>query len=177
MSDLHVTATPDLLDGWTGQALLQTQGARWVEGVVLDGDHAAHFVGGSVYRDSIELDLIRRIRLDLSRAECRDRVCRVLAARLLREVPANGDGYSWRMEPVSCSWELQTHNRNWMARFAADTSGWFAVDEGNRTGRFPSRSVPALADLDPDDDTRLPDGSRRVDALALAACWREVSRG
>ena len=29
--------------------------------------------------------------------------------------------------------------------------------------------VPALAHLDPTDDTRLPDGSRRVDALALKA--------
>lgn len=38
-----------------------------------------------------------------------------------------------------------------------------------------------VADLDPHDDTRLPDGSRRVDALALAAVWRavagEVTRG
>ncbi|MCA9566943.1 MAG: hypothetical protein KC656_03835 [Myxococcales bacterium] len=37
--------------------------------------------------------------------------------------------------------------------------------------------VPATADLDPHDETRLPDGSRRVDALAMAAVWRAVSHG
>lgn len=37
--------------------------------------------------------------------------------------------------------------------------------------------VPATADLDPHDDTRLTDGSRRVDALALAAAWRAVPHG
>ena len=38
-------------------------------------------------------------------------------------------------------------------------------------------AVPALADIDPHDDTRLPDGSRLVDALALAIVAREVLRG
>lgn len=34
--------------------------------------------------------------------------------------------------------------------------------------------LPALAEIDPHDDTRLPDGSRLVDALALAAVCRAV---
>jgi hypothetical protein len=39
----------------------------------------------------------------------------------------------------------------------------------------PSRDVPALDDLDPADDTRLPDGSRRVDAIALGRVCRHVA--
>jgi len=169
MSDLTIPATRELLDGWCGPVLTEAMVAAGVdEGSV----HVGHVIGHNtrVYGWSSDWYRIDSLRLDLARAEVRDRVCRALAGALLRDVPPNGDGFSWRWEYPS-AWRLVSHNLNWSAGFARDTSNWFAANEGNRTGRFPSRSVPGLADLDPDDDTRLPDGSRRVDAEALRLAW------
>lgn len=84
--------------------------------------------------------------LDLSRAECRDRVVRVLG------------GTDWVYVPSVVGWRL------WLDRQPSDRG----------EGRYYPASGPALAGLDPTDDTRLPDGSRLVDALALAAVARHV---
>lgn len=174
MTDERLLApcTRALLEGWTGPVhITQIRPAPAVCIGEFRADGLVHLwaeTGDAVVRPE-------SLSLDLSRTECRDRVARVLAGLLLRGIPPNGDGFSWRAD--FGGWQLRSHNANWWAGFGADTSRWFGADEGNRTGRHPSRSVPTLRTLDPHDDTRLPDGSRLVEALALAAVWREVSRG
>ena len=72
MSDLHIDATPDLLDGWTGPVLLEERGTpNWIPGAAVDGKHVMAWIGPVGFYDVVS-DRVR-LRLDLSRAECRDR--------------------------------------------------------------------------------------------------------
>lgn len=100
---------------------------------------------------------IGTVYLDLARAECRTHGG-IAAARLLypgevivlaavapgRRFFGAGDLVEWGV----FTWEPQ------------DGSRWRALD---------GRHFPALDELNPHDDARLPDGSRRVDAMALKA--------
>ena len=130
MSDLLLPATAALLDGWCGPVTVYAS----EETCVVDG--CAWSLGG--FWES--LDAMGPMTLDLSRAECRDRVARHLTRD--RDEPVPG--------PARLVWRGNTNDLH---------------IGGVRVAR--STDVPALLDLDPEDDTRLPDGSRVVDALAL----------
>ncbi len=154
---LLLLATAALLEGWFGPVVLPD---RVVHGVIVGhgwDDLVYVWAGGSVegYR---ALDLL----LNLSRAEVRDRVARVVAGWRWR-VDLDGGSVSWGHQPVEHErhrWTLES-NRGVMEF----RPSWARKHEGN---------IPALADLDPSSDTRLPDGSRLVDALALGAVVRVV---
>lgn len=166
-SDLLIEATPELLQGWTGPVLADDAPAIADNGEVL-------VTGKWWWWGNFT------IRLDLSRAEVRDRVARCLAAV---EGIEPGGCWDWTGGP---NWAL------WCRAPKGQHAGSPAIDSYRRAyvpevtkemrrtmerhdiGRL-YRAVPALADLDPSSDERLPDGSRRVDALALARCW-EASR-
>lgn len=167
MSDpkaLLLKATPELLEGWCGPGKVV-----WGDGLVedcvirtIDGD--PHFWTEEVcdwWRAS-DTDIMRfAIHLDLARAECRDRVARVVAARV-GAIPG----------------ERFFHYRDGCWRFERGFS--FCADRSPEQWRIPftvDLVVVALATLDPHDDTRLSDGSRLVDALALHAAATEVLHG
>jgi hypothetical protein len=108
--------------------------------------------------------------LDLSRAECRDRVARAIAAiyRPARAACTAPDWY-WCDDGVDAS----RLDPEWMLSQGVDLLRWYVPGPARSSHEV---SVPALGALDPGDGARLSDGSRLVDALALAAVWREVSR-
>ena len=158
-----------LLDGWTGP----------VHGYVHAGVPCRAICTGDTTDDgrillSTEkgdaLELPADLSLDLSLAECRDRVVRALVATYRPKRSActapdwfwSDGGYD---DPSVPEWTLSQ---------GADLLRWYAPGAARIIHEV---SVPALGALDPGDDARLPDGSRLVDALALAAVWREVSRG
>ena len=112
--------------------------------VMLDG--RANATGGLVLDEDVDLDL--------SDAATRDRLARWLAARVGLEVGCTAPRWFWHVA-MRC-WVLG-HGR-------LESSRSFSFD-----GRVTDHEVPPLSDLDgADDDTRLPDGSRLVDAVALA---------
>lgn len=95
-----------------------------------------------------------RVEADLSDRSTRNRVAEWLAGRVGLEVGSTAPvwvGYidGWRLLGTE-------HTQGNLRLFTWDTGG-------TRTA-----TVPALADLHPVDDRRLPDGSRFVDAWALA---------
>ncbi len=96
--------------------------------------------------------------LDLSDAATRDRCLRWLAGRV--ELPKGCGAPTWKWHSALRCWLLSDGDGH-CHTFARD---WLYVEH----------HVPTLADLDPTDDTRLSDGSRLVDALALAAVLRHV---
>ena len=156
-SDLLTPATAELLAGWCGP-------------VVFDGTTAVVVDDGTVTVPGWGWQPLHehapRLSLDLSRAECRDWAARVLAKRVGVRVGTaaprwEGAHDGWRL----CGEESYTGN---LRLFTADMRG--------RTGGRLLVHVPALDALDPSDDTRLPDGSRHVDALALRLCL-EATRG
>lgn len=148
---LLLQATPALLDGWCGPVEVDGRETVVDRGRVLDfadWEPAEDFIAG--------------VWLDLSRAECRDRVARVVAAVL--GVPLAERGALW-MHQGAGIWGLFCGSRSFLfkgkpdRRFSPNNPTW----------------VKNLDSLDPEDDTRLPDGSRLVDALALAIVAREVA--
>lgn len=169
---LLVQATPDLLEGWCGPV------------VVRDRTTEHH----TVWQNGGWLDTFTRrwrplgdgnVHLDLSRAECRDRVARVLA-RVLGGTAPNGVTWSCNSYHRRKCWHLFCHGAPMLDR---DGSGRPRPVPPSRPQHFggqawPNRGwylhVPALSALKNNDDTRLPDGSRLVDALALAEVWRAV---
>jgi len=162
MSDerLRIPATRALLEGWCGPVL--ERGTRVIAcGITPKGlcDVAVPSTGrfGCVP--------IALISLDASHAEVRDRVCRVLAATLYTDGPHSS----------ACV----VPGRRGLGGAPGLLFGLLTVtpEDGDRWRWFDDDRAPALAALDPNDDTRLPDGSRLVDALALAAVAREVTRG
>lgn len=163
---LLIKATPELLEGWCGPVRVPDPAWRSaaVWGPSEDPDCPGCWLTWAPFL-GLQQWIADQIRLDLSRAECRDRVVRVLAWEC-RYVP---EGAWW--------WNIG--DGRWSLR--APLGG----GKGYVTFRSPGSPEPsearpevsALADLDPTDNTRLPDGSRLVDALALAAVWREVTRG
>ncbi len=98
--------------------------------------------------------------LNLSRAECRDRVARWVAGRVSPPQRVT-EGVRWR--------QIGT---------VADRAAWSLTSDGGDQTQFGAERgwirVPALAALSPSDPARLPDGCRRVDAEALAVVARFV---
>lgn len=168
---LLVPATHSLLDGWCGP-VRTPKGAEVSIGRVdiEDGPFGPVLAALTVrLSDGVEhwLDL-RNIALDLSRAECRDRVARVLAAQL------RGDRVPTAIAP---EWTPHLRTRSAAGGLGhVNDGGWWHLWIGGYR-RFDAGAIDALSALDPHDDARLPDGSRLVDALALAAVAREVLRG
>ena len=126
--DLLLKATPELLTGWCGPISLGGVPAAW--------DPWSQCIIADVF-GSHDMP----IRFDMTRAECRDRVARVLAGVLY---PDETD----------------------IERMTGGSSPWWL----DWAGHIPT----LLTTLDPNDDTRLADGSRRVDAMALLLVAREV---
>lgn len=165
-SRLLVPATPALLEGWCGPVLAHVYDKP--EPCVLIGpsvlelddgtevmDYALHVVDGETF-DTAPVD---DIALDLSRAECRDRVARVLAPPGLGAIAPR----------LVC--EVAHTGGIWLVFL--DEEGGNVVLDDEQPARWP---WPVDLDRHPTDDTELPDGSRLVDALALAAVAREVLR-
>ena len=100
---------------------------------------------------------VRLLYLDLTLKQCRDCVDGVVGEKL---AGSRGVGVLF-YSPGTGGWSMA---------FSAGHLGVHFSPDGPHDGIH----VPALADLDPHDDTRLPDGSSRVDALALLAVAREV---
>ena len=172
-AELLIPATPELLTDWCGP--VWWSGRLWASlGAFLTPDGPvvtlAPLAAASVLAPLTHADL-HEVRMPLARAEVRDRVVRVLASRLGHagerpEVLLTEDGYSIVVGDVL---DADGHMYVW------DRNGNPA-----RVGRVAVPAlvaVPSLADLDPTDDTRLPDGSRRVDAVALGRVWLEVCGG
>ncbi len=166
---LLIPCTRALLEGWTGPVHGYVSGGLPTRAVCI-GDFDAN---GDVYLwTEVGSDPVppSSLSLDLSRAECRDRVARVLVAtyRPARSACTAPDWY-WcddgddgpQAEP------------EWTLNQGADLLRWYVPGPARSDHEV---SVPALGAVDPGDGARLPDGSRIVDALALAAVWREVSR-
>lgn len=110
------------------------------------------------------------IALDLSDATGRAHAAWWLADREGLSVPA---WPSWRKSGHAL-WALRTPWRYGQTAGAPPIDGMerryqpdAAPEHAARRWPLLYRTVPALAALDPDDDTRLPDGSRWVDAEAL----------
>jgi hypothetical protein len=168
MSDpLLIPASPALLDGWVGPVLVDDGSGDLLPCVHLGVAHewegwvALGELGtrpGQPVVDALQRP-ISDVFLDLRRAEVRDRCARVVAPLVFDDLDA---------EDVILS--------------ACGGPGQFAVSP--MFGMGISICTVKVGDrwrgreecdhLDPMDDTRLPDGSRRVDALALAAVVRQV---
>lgn len=169
-SDLLTPATADLLEGWTGPVVARDR-AGGDEPAIVDGDNQVVWLldGSTVDYNTSYLPVLFddqmnhvEILLDLSRAECRDRVARCLAVRLY---PAEAPFVAAAVVPGRRAF-------GWPEGLTFGLSV-VTVADGERWRAFDCDEVAAL---DPSDDTHLPDGSRRVDALALQLCW-EASRG
>lgn len=96
------------------------------------------------------------VRLDLADSATRDRAIRWLAAK--------ADGIYVGSGPPM--WRPSGKVRQW--RGERMLQSWAVYGSTRGECRFSGNEIPALTDLDRADDTRLPDGSRRVDAHALA---------
>jgi hypothetical protein len=157
VTDLLIPATRALLTGWRGPVVVVDFESPF-EAVCLDWPVSADaviLVSVSNTPTPFAVD-IRHLRLDLSRAECRDRVARCTfgAPGIVRLFRA-ANGVATLRGPLGID---------------------FACSDPFAALAFRVPHVPALAALDPSDDTRLADGSRRADAAALARCW-EATRG
>ena len=139
---------------------------RWCSPVICLG--ARFIVHNSIVRGRVNIGAevivsAEDVALDLTDATGRAHAAWWLA---MREVPS-----SHHLDPAAASWSRAPAQAahgwamHWLARAV--------VGDGSLTGTWWTGSygspVPRglLADLDPNDDTRLPDGSRRVDAEAL----------
>jgi hypothetical protein len=149
---LLVSATQELLDDWCGP-------------VLVDGLPSIANLGEVLWRGPSQAEPRwwywknpDRVDLDLRFAECRDRVCRGLIASR-RPVMRAHHGARFRPGVTRGVWVLHGDQSESETFAASGRGGWTCV--------------PGLADLDPSDDTRLSDGSRLVDALALAAVARD----
>ena len=104
--------------------------------------------------------LARDLHLDLTHRPTRLEVMARLGARAGADV---GEGVLWfRMFA----------RRTWMIDGVAGVSATWSCDDDGAASL-----LPALADLDPTDDTRLPDGARVVDVRALAIVCQHVFGG
>lgn len=107
---------------------------------------------------------VEDLSLDLSIAECRDRVARVLATLLGGRPTDTSVAPCW-----ACGMSAQRRE----ARRGAREDGW-TLYTGAQEWWFGSIPGKPTSALDSNDDTRLSDGSRLVDALALASVWRHL---
>ena len=170
MSELLLQATPELLDGWRGPAAYcdgsscvvvespTNAGQPFPTTLVWDRPSGRHPKGVTRWGRT------ENVYLDLARAECRDRVARVIA-----------EHHFGGIDDL-----LMTTAPRWFCRWLHTEPTWDIEAEaieheadGKRSGTS-SEQAFILPNLDPTDDTRLPDGSRLVDARALLAVAREV---
>lgn len=148
---LLVPATPALLDGWCGPVWWSHRT------IALAGVNDGELWGLCWDTGAFRTVPIAEVHLDLSRAECRDRVARVLAPPGLGAIAPR----------LVC--EAAHTGGIWLVFL--DEEGGSVMLGDDRPARWP---WPVDLDRHPTDDTELPDGSRLVDALALAAVAREV---
>ena len=112
--------------------------------------------------------------VDLTDATGRAHVAWAIAAHYARP-PIDPVLVSWRYNSSPCDRGEHAWDLSWEARRTRWSDGGHVSEE--RHGLYlvpqpleeaePQKVIPALAGLDPCDDTRLPDGSRWVDAEAL----------
>lgn len=201
-SDLHLPATEALLRDWCGPVEYRWLGVEIRAVCMGEFDEDGRVL---LWREAGDRWApLSDVRLDLARAECRDRAARVLATQTMDEIDleyARECGVYWRGKtPVTVEWralddplrvvagERRWRLASWMSiaerQFVAEpaqvreigASGFHPDHDPAGTKPDPSCVVvPALADLDPNDDRRLPDGSRWVDALALRLCCEVTS--
>ena len=106
------------------------------------------------------IELRERVALDFADTATRDRAARWLGAR--RSLVASS---------TAGRWECWVH-RGRLWALAVETGK--ATYRGVTMASFDTSNVPELAALDPHDEAKLPDGSRVVDALALATVCRSL---
>lgn len=116
--------------------------------------------------------LWRRVSIGLGDPATRDRVLRWLAARVGLPVGCGAPAW-WRWTPDGGGWALADGtpfgvDRAVVYPWRADAIAVTDVGEQRWV------TGTGVSNLDPTDDTRLTDGSRLVDALALAAVLRQV---
>lgn len=151
---LRADALPGLLDGWVGPVVTKDETladtvrfSDWVP-----PDHR-------VYTSNLGLCglPVAHLSLDLSLPECRDRVARVLARAVGLECGSTAPTFSlgWRPTPRWCL-IISTRRRGQFLRSKEDPRSF-----------VPSLVVPSLSTLNPSSPDLLPDGSRKVDAMAL----------
>lgn len=162
-SDLLVPATADLLRGWTGPVVfggwpvaLAGIGIVRATGSVAPTEEA---YGLCMETGAYRTAPVAEVTLDLARDEAADRCARVVAERV--GIPSTP---TWFWHSAMGGWLLGTGRPPTCRLFGGKGSGYDHI-------------VPALAALNPNDDTRLPSGARLVDRLALAAVVREVCGG
>lgn len=158
---------------WSDSASLDH--ATWCDGFAVsqhdaDGVHTVHVPAGPTMKPVVR-EPLTDIQLALAHATSRLHALQWAATKLGMEQAVVGAGALW----LSCTtgvrgaslgwgrWTLHAE-RSWGASAGFVT---FCAPGTNAGSRDPRPVVPALADLDPTDDRRLPDGSRWVDAMAL----------
>lgn len=163
-SRLLIEATPALLSGWAGPVVFTRGGGT--PGVVVGTTRLGStgewvplvwWLPDDDGLGEAKPSHVSSLSLDLSRAECRDRVARAAAPHVFGDILASDILLTACMVPGRTIGPL-------VMGMSITT-----VHEGERW-----RHVEACADLDPLDETRLHDGSRRVDALALLHVARTV---
>lgn len=141
--DLTIPATRELLDGWCGPVEVETRAFRWRRGVVVGG-RILHW-GVRWHDEDVTDETVAHVRLDLTRTEVYDRVCRVLL----------GDRYERRWRSADDGADLVLRR----GRFASED----VLDDA------PADPLPVSYDWD--DTARLPDGEYRRDRVALRLLW------
>lgn len=133
---------------------------RWSDGLYLGVviETPAEMSGyATAHAGRIELGWLGGCAVDLSGASTRDRVARWLA---------------WRLGiPIGCTapeWATDIEGWSMFAGESPERAGMACWDLDGRGAGAAGGKVEGLAGLDPTADTRLPDGSRLVDAVALA---------
>ena len=107
--------------------------------------------------------------LDLGCWIGRASLMRAVAVAVGLENPLAADGLCWAQdafEQLHNRWKLQTWNVNFSAWFDPEHRGY--AERAAEESGHPYRVVPGLAALDPTDESRLPDGTSRRGARALA---------
>lgn len=159
MSDLLLKATPELLDGWCGPVVGRpagNEGTRYAH--VPWSAHERHYASSSGY--SVLTDALADVYLDLARAECRDRVARVVATRW--QIPVRHTAPNWE------EWWPQSDAPQWRLGYAARGEGRAHVMFHQRRPRHMYQNdivVPALASIPAD----APPDLRAARALVLCA--------
>lgn len=160
MIPLHADALPGLLDGWQGPAHLLDHGPVTVLNMSSKG------LVNIVYDGEVVPTTTHALSLDLARAECRDRVVRVLAS-----------AFDLTIGSTAPLWGPNTWGGrvDWMIRSPGHDTRFFAPTLPQHADPAFWTRVPALAGLQPATD-RLPDGSLVVAATALALVATHVGR-
>ncbi len=128
--------------------------------------HAVHEGMASVVVDGVDVVVIAdlsALTVDLTDATGRDHGLRALAAHSCRAAPG-----VWWLPLDDGRWSLRCEPRRGFVTFRAPGAPELSESRPE---------VPSLADIDPNDPTLLPDGSRWVDAEALARVLVHVLGG